>query len=720
MAQKHVARRLARNSIPGRKRAKGKGCEYCLSDLPEDWQEVLLDMAGESVGCAVPGAEISAVVAHGPEEAAGSIPAPALPIEPEEEVLAKRAAPVSAAAARVLDRVGIPDVLPADKPTQRAYAKIAILQAHADYCADKGLAVVDCEYRFADAYKNGEIEVPAWVRSLYGSVSRGSLTNWKRTLKSGELLALRGQAGLTKRLDKITSNPHYASYCQAALVQFPSISARKLYDGLNARFKGQEIPSLPTVRRWLDRWKAENKQVYALIQSPDDWKNRYMPAHGSYSEGVKAVNELWELDSTPADLMLADGRYNLVGCIDVYSRRLKLLVTQTSQAVAIIALMRRCILDWGVPGCVKTDNGKDYTALHIQNTLLSLGVEHRLCTPFSPEQKPHIERGLGSFLHDLVEILPGYVGHSVAERQAIRSRKGFAERFGEKGLELPLDRVGFQAICDQWTDELYANRKHSSIGMTPAQRSAGAEVRRVKDERQLDLLLAESVSASVQKKGIRLKNTWYSAPELGGMIGDRVHLRLPEDAGHIYIFRDASCAEFICVATAEELIGENRIELARKAKAWANKQKAAVRSLRKLAEQQGIENMPDEILAEARDTAERIAAMPGRADEYALPPAAEEALVFMDRLERQPQATPLTAEQREIQDRLIAEANAPVVSVEQPEDRYQRLYLAVQRGEDIPDTDRDWMRDIRANPHLEWIWTSAELIGELYERNQAM
>ncbi len=36
-------------------------------------------------------------------------------------------------------------------------------------------------------------------------------------------------------------------------------------------------------------------------------------------------------DSTPADVMLKDGRHSIIGVIDLYSRRVKLHVSKTSQ-----------------------------------------------------------------------------------------------------------------------------------------------------------------------------------------------------------------------------------------------------------------------------------------------------------------------------------------------------------------------------------------------------
>ena len=67
------------------------------------------------------------------------------------------------------------------------------------------------------------------------------------------------------------------------------------------------------------------------------------------TQAVIRLNQVWELDSTPADVMCADGRHVIVGAMDAWSRRGRLLVVPVSRATAICALLRRCLIDWGVP-----------------------------------------------------------------------------------------------------------------------------------------------------------------------------------------------------------------------------------------------------------------------------------------------------------------------------------------------------------------------------------
>ena len=175
----------------------------------------------------------------------------------------------------------------------------------------------------------------------------------------------------------------------------------------------------------------------------------------------------------------------------------RVLVVPTSRAAAIAALLRRCIMEWGVPEAVRTDEGNDYTSRHVLGVLADLEIEHRPCPPYTPEAKPFVERFLGTLTGDLFATLPGFSGHDVAQAQALRSRKSFAARCGEDDAEIygaTLTAEELQERCDTWCDAVYGRRPHTGLGgASPfARRASWAEpVRRVHDERALDALLAE-------------------------------------------------------------------------------------------------------------------------------------------------------------------------------------------------------------------------------------
>src|SRR5690625_6125182 len=128
-----------------------------------------------------------------------------------------------------------------------------------------------------------------------------------------------------------------------------------------------------------------------------------------------------------------------------------------------------------MPETVATDQGKDYVSKAMKRVLPSLGIEHLEMPPFSPDKKPFIERFFRTFSHDLVEILPGFIGHNVAERQDIEARRSFAERMMKKGetVEVEHDVEAFQELCDRWCDDTYAHESHAGLdGRTPFEADA--------------------------------------------------------------------------------------------------------------------------------------------------------------------------------------------------------------------------------------------------------
>ena len=104
-------------------------------------------------------------------------------------------------------------------------------------------------------------------------------------------------------------------------------------------------------------------------------------------------------------------------------------VARTSPSTAVCTALRRTILAWGVPNVVRCDNGKEFISHHTRTALTDLGIEQKTAPPFQPERKPFIKRALGTFSHDLLELLPGFCGHDVSDRQAIRSQRSFIRPF---------------------------------------------------------------------------------------------------------------------------------------------------------------------------------------------------------------------------------------------------------------------------------------------------
>ncbi|MGH8259325.1 MAG: Mu transposase C-terminal domain-containing protein, partial [Steroidobacteraceae bacterium] len=403
---------------------------------------------------------------------------------------------------------------------------------------------------------------------------------------------LAGLHGSRKGHTRIGEDETVRNVVLGMMVDHPHASVKLTMRALRARFGTQDLPSYRSVQRWVKAWKAKNKQLHTALTNPDKWRSHYQSAGGKADEHILRLNQRWETDGTKADLLLSDGsRHTITGMIDVWSRRLKLHVSRSSTSAAVAATLRRALVDWGVPEEVGTDNGSDFVSHHMKRVFENLGVHQDIAPPFTPTHKPFIERAFGTFCRDLVELLPGFIGHNVAERQDIEARRSFAARMMKQGerIEIGMSAEELQEFCDRWTDTIYAIEPHGGLdGKSPFQRAAewSEPVARIEDERALDILLAPAPDGDgirqVTKKGIRIDHGLYSHVMLGGREGMQVRVLFDEsDIGEVYVF-GAEDGEFICKAICPERgdISRSELAVARKhhQKRLVAEQKAALKS----------------------------------------------------------------------------------------------------------------------------------------------
>lgn len=442
-------------------------------------------------------------------------------------------------------------------------------------------------HAFCAQWAGGRIEADPALRAQFPVLSFSTLRAWHVGVQERGLAAITPREHARKSQYKALAG-EVGTAVLAMLVEQPHLSAQAIYEALQGSFN--DLPSDRAFRRALAYWKEQNKQVFEAAINPDGWRNKYMSAAGSYSEGITRPNQKWEMDSTVGDIMLADGcRHHIVGVIDVFTRRRLFIVSRTSRANAIMSLIRLAILRWGVPESIKTDNGADYKAQVLETALLGLAIEHPLCAPFSPHQKPHIERAIGSLMHQLFELLGGYIGHSVADRKGIESRKGFAERILKDNsftVDMRLSPEQLQAQLDTFCERLDAQPRSYLQDRTPLQLAAGHPTKTI-HERALDVLLAPSAESglrTVGKKGIKIGGGFYNHAGLGGMEGTQVQVKVDDaNLGRCWVF-DLD-GQFIAEALDYQRLGINSAEVASERRAhqakFIREQKQQLRAAKK-------------------------------------------------------------------------------------------------------------------------------------------
>ena len=275
-----------------------------------------------------------------------------------------------------------------DSQLQKASIREQIVQEYLLFKESSGLSNTKARMEFCLNFNNKKILPDSSVRAVVSNICERTLFNLQKNYETMGLAGLADNYGNRKGASKIEARPELKELILGLIYYNPDISSKLIMRALRTKFGWDNVPSYKTIRNWVLKWKNENESLLLAIKNPDAWRNKFQAAAGSQSEKIVRLNQRWEFDSTPTDIMLDDGsRHNIVGVIDVYSRRLKLLVSNSSNSKAVTSITRACLLEWGVPEEVKTDNGADYASKHMRRVFDSLEIKQIFCKPFIRELK---------------------------------------------------------------------------------------------------------------------------------------------------------------------------------------------------------------------------------------------------------------------------------------------------------------------------------------------
>lgn len=438
--------------------------------------------------------------------------------------------------------------------------------------------------------------------SVYESQSPFSvqtLRRWATDLRKHGIDGLRdGRDGNHLRgKNAITSDPGVEGLLLGILRERPTLKATHLAQLMEVECLKRELPtpSHAAVGRYLRGWKENNRELFEQLRNPDAYRSKYLRSLGSSSEQIRCRLQQVQLDDSPADLIFRGRRRaNLAFAIDVKTRRGMIVVSDTPNTETVKLLLRRVILEWGVPEEILTDNGPNYTSKEMAIVCHQLAIAIRFAMKFSPEMKGIVERFIRTLQHStLIEGLSSYAGNDVATRQELRARRSFADRLAEpREIELDMTLEQFQESLDHWCTN-YNNTVHSSLGESPLSCWASDKnpIRSVTNARSLDELLARPAGRgryTIQKNGVRIQGATYICPELGAYdVGTEVRPLIdPKDLGKVVLYRTSDGA-FIGVAEDPARTGIDRAEVAAHAKAIQRRRigehRAALRSLHREA-----------------------------------------------------------------------------------------------------------------------------------------
>ena len=273
-----------------------------------------------------------------------------------------------------------------------------------------------------------------------------------------------------------------------------------------ARARGEQPPGYHT--------------IYNVIRAiPDDLKTLAVNGEKSYREAYDLVhrreaerpNQIWQADHTQLDLWAkrADGqtaRPWLTVVIDDYSRAIAgFFVSFDSPSAARTALaLRQAIwrksdahwIVFGIPEIFYTDNGSDFTSIHLEQVAADIKMRLIFSAPGQPRGRGRIERFFETVNQMFLCTLPGYIGAG-----AVRGRPELTVSDLERGFR-------------DFLREYHA-RPHGETKIAPQVRwQHGSFVPRMAESlEQLDLLLlAVAKARKIQADGVRFQGMRYIDP----------------------------------------------------------------------------------------------------------------------------------------------------------------------------------------------------------------
>lgn len=574
-----------------------------------------------------------------------------------------------------------------------------------------------CDALFVAGVQSGAIELPAWVQPHIGGLSPRTLRRWRsiRDEQGADDLGLDGRRRGSSA-DMLLGG-RVRAMAIALLARHEFISSADLRATLQRELgehllrQGGELPGERQIQRARAKWEEEMRNELIRLRDPDGYRNRIeFTAVGSTK--ADGLNDLWQIDASPADVMLlGKRRHSVYVAIDIWSRRLIVLVTQTPRAAAVALLIRKCLKAWGVPRRIKTDNGSDFTAHATRRLLDALGIAVEVSPPYQPKAKGTVERAIGTFQRALAGC-PGFIGHSVADRKKIEGRKSFARRLGASDHDLfdvQMTAEEFQTWCDAWAETVYGHNIHGSLRMSPFARAASwAEpVRRVTHESALDVLLAPLASnggiKTVTKSGIRIDNHAYYTS--AAMPGAKVLVRMdPADLGRAIVF-SADGTEWLGEALCPELAGLDPVETIQRVRAAQKAyEQERLADIRREQRKIGPRTVSDAVLARGAARAAALVPFPQRSTGHTTPALDAAAHAAGAATPARPAAMSpdeIEARRQALREAEALELRSQPIALEKPKDRFRRAIRmedAEAAGLEIAPADAAWLRIYQQTP----------------------
>ena len=302
--------------------------------------------------------------------------------------------------------------------------------------------------------------------------------------------------------------------------------------------KESEVVSYGVLDRYVRSYLRKNPLQKLIIQKGEDGAvSAFLPALGVSNHRVNSINQIVEIDATSIDAIIDTSilarelglevesveawqkRFVLIGLIDTYSGVCSFHISDTENSLGVSRAIAKYIMKYGKPKIIKSDNGSAFVSRYIKEVLLRLDIQSERTPAYSGWCKPFVERNFARLQNHLTEWLKGYIGHSVAQRQAIEfffSRAQRRLKRGQKSNQKDLHTLNEIALkIDEYADSFMNNAYLARIEKTPTQaynEKAGEAV--AMNEYELMSRLSPLERRAVGKKGIAYGGLYFYSTKI--------------------------------------------------------------------------------------------------------------------------------------------------------------------------------------------------------------
>lgn len=290
---------------------------------------------------------------------------------------------------------------------------------------------------------------------------------------------------------------------------------------------------------------------------------------------AKNVNDRWEIDHTPIDVLLVDeetgeviGRPWLTVVIDRFSRMIVSFVLHLLPPTmeTVLLAIERAITpkqaflerfpevksDWpahGFPMRLVPDNGAEFHARGLMKSFAEMGVEVLFPPSRSPKHKATVERFFRTLCTGLIHGLPGTTFSNTRQRGDYPAEELACFTFRQ-----------FEKVLTQWIVDVYHNTAHRGLyNKTPLDRWKESQITRTihlpRDLDDLEAMLSARAERTLHHYGVEISGIKYNSIELQRIANragqtDRIEVRYRDELGHVWI-KDSNDEIFICVPSVD-------------------------------------------------------------------------------------------------------------------------------------------------------------------------